>query len=281
MAMAVAVVSRYDIAIINDTLAYGVGEIWQGGTRYNTAKWNGSDWTLKLITVNFRNSDISPPLEGIFTFSITDIWVVGSLPIHGNGQYWSIFDLRSMSGFENISLSRVWGKDSSSIYFVGGGGSIVHYTSGPTRTGTWTKIESGTSTNINDIFGVKNIKTEQYEAYCAVTDFFQPKDKKILRIAEGRKVDSITWGTGRDVVSVWSANGSFLYVCGDGVFENSTGVWKEIKFGVYTNHVRGSAANNVFVVGDFGLIAHFNGGTWKKFYLDQNASYISIAVTKD
>lgn len=111
-----------------------------------------------------------------------------------------------------------------------------------------------------------------------MTDFFQPKDKKILKITNTVSVDSISWNTGRDVFSIWSANGRFLYTCGAGVFENSSGIWKEIKFGVFTNHIRGSAGNNIIVVGDFGLIAHFNGVTWKTFIPEPNANYASIAV---
>ncbi len=117
--------------------------------------------------------------------------------------------------------------------------------------------------------------------YCAVTDYFQPKDKKILRISENGEVDSIPWTTGRDVFSVWSADGSFLYACGEGLFENSSGSWKEIDYGarVYTNYIRGSAANNVFVDGDLGMIAHFNGKTWKTFYPVPSVSYGGMAVT--
>jgi hypothetical protein len=130
--------------------------------------------------------------------------------------------------------------------------------------------------------GVWNKRTNQYEAYCAVTDFFQPKDKKILRITNTTAVDSIPWNTGYDVFSVWSATGTFLYACGGRVFENSTGVWKETRLGYYTSCIRGSAANNVFVVGDFGLIAHFNGNAWQTFFPAPNiGSYNRVAVTNN
>jgi hypothetical protein len=119
----------------------------------------------------------------------------------------------------SFSIKKLWGESPSSVYVVGDGGNIVHFN------GTsWTKLESGTTTIINDIYGLWNKSSNQYEAYCAVTDFFQPKDKKILRITNTTAVDSIPWNTGYDVFSVWSANGTFLYACGGRVFENSTGV---------------------------------------------------------
>lgn len=39
----------YDVAIINDTLAYAVGEIYTNGTMYNLARWNGQQWELKQL----------------------------------------------------------------------------------------------------------------------------------------------------------------------------------------------------------------------------------------
>ncbi len=271
----------YDVAIVNDTLAYAVGEMYMYDSTgqydpqpYNLAVWNGQAWSLKKVTVSFRGNRITPPLEGIFCFSSTQIWLVGSLPIYGDGSNWVMYDLRTTLD-STISVSKAWGINSQNMYFVGRGGSIVHY-----ALDMWAKLSSGTDTYIDDIFGVINKKINKEEAYCAVTDFFQAKDKKILKITNTTTVDSIPWTTGRGVVTVWSADGSFLYAGGDGMFENSTGVWKEINYGahVYINHIRGNAANDVFAVADFGIVTHFNGSTWKTFYLAPNADFNSVAV---
>jgi peroxiredoxin len=32
---------------------------------------------------------------------------------------------------------------------------------------------------------------------------------------------------------------------------------------IYTDRIRGVGLNDVFVVGDFGLVAHFNGFSWR------------------
>jgi hypothetical protein len=176
----------------------------------------------------------------------------------------------------SFSIKKLWVENSTSVYAVGDGGNIVHYDGNH-----WQKIESGTNTHIKDIYGIYNRDKRQHEIYCAVTSFFQQGDKKILKISETGDVDSVSWTTGRDVVSVWSSDGSFLYACGDGFFENSSGEWREINYGehVYTNHVRGSAANNIVVVGDFGMISHFNGNTWRVYYPSTSATYNGVAVT--
>jgi len=61
------------------------------------------------------------------------------------------------------------------------------------------------------------------------------------------------------------------------MFENSRGRWNEIRLGtsIFTNRVRGSAPNDIFIVGYSGMIAHFNGADWKVFY--ENADFFSVA----
>lgn len=83
----------YDVAIINENDIWAVGEIYMNDSLgnpdpmpYNAVHWNGGEWEVKKITVNFRGYLITPPLEGAFAFSDTDIWFVGSLPIHGDGE---------------------------------------------------------------------------------------------------------------------------------------------------------------------------------------------------
>jgi hypothetical protein len=83
------------------------------------------------------------------------------------------------------------------------------------------------------------------------------------------------------VNSVWTIDGSFLYAGGDGLYENSSGTWKQITYGAnkYIQHIRGSSANNIVVVGDAGLVAHYNGSTWRTFPFDFNTAFYSVAVT--
>jgi hypothetical protein len=40
--------------------------------------------------------------------------------------------------------------------------------------------------------------------------------------------------------------------------------------------VRGSGPNNIFVVGDYGLVAHWNGSSWKTF--EQNPQYVFLGL---
>ncbi|MCK7527250.1 MAG: hypothetical protein MZV64_61425 [Ignavibacteriales bacterium] len=143
------------------TTFWAVGEVYMNDSlgqpdpiAYNAVHWNGSEWKVKKVSVLFRGNIITPPLEGVVAFSSTDIWFVGSLPIHGDGNNWTMFDLRTTVD-PNLSLSRAWGNNSNNMYFVGRNGSIAAYNGN-----SWTKIESGTTVDIQDIWGYENFTSE-------------------------------------------------------------------------------------------------------------------------
>lgn len=274
----------YDIALINDTLAYAVGEIYlkdSSGiletTPYGLAIWNGKSWKLKQIYARYPNSNTPLRPLGILSFSATDVWFAWGDVYQWDGESDTV-NIHRVTIESTKPINKLWGISTNYIYGVGGNGGIVHKNS----TG-WQKLVSKTSTYIQDIYGVINKSTGQYEAYCAVTDFFQPKEKKVLRITNTVYVDSIPWTPNTNVNTVWSYDGTFLYAGGDGLYENSSGTWKQIHYGAskYIQHIRGSSTNSIVVVGDAGLVTHYNGSTWKTFPFDFNTAFNSVAVTNN
>jgi hypothetical protein len=270
----------YDVAIINDTLAYAVGEIYSGGVRYNAAVWNGSEWALKCISVTYKGNVITPPLYGIVAFSTTDIWVVGSFPIHGDGNSWTLYHLQDMG--LSVSVSKGWGKNSSDMYFVGTNGSIAH------SDGTsWTKIESGTSMDIRSIWGAKNTQTGNYEIYATAGDPLASRDRKILHIngttAESISDNGITWALN----CVWFSPGRCYWLVGDGVWEKhpslSNSTWNAQNISDYDiNSIRGTDINDIVICGSYGEVMHYNGASWKSYRSVTGLSgglYYSVAIT--
>ena len=174
----------YDVAIINENNIWAVGEIYLKDSlgnpdpnAYNAVHWDGSEWELKKITVDFRGSLITPPLTGVFTFSGTDIWFVGSLPIHGDGISWQMYDLRTTVD-PNLLLMKTWGTNSNDIYFVGLDGNIAHYSG---ASGGWQKIESGTDLNIYDIWGIDDLNSDKL-ILCVATNLYTNDERNLLRI---------------------------------------------------------------------------------------------------
>ena len=207
----------YDVAIINENDIWAVGEIYvadssqNGYTMYNAVHWDGNSWTTKRIQTIFRGNVITVPLTGVFTFSTTDIWMVGSLPIHGDGNNWIMYDLRTTVD-PSLSLAKAWGKSTDDMYFVGNSGSIAHY-----QNGQWSRIESGTDLNFLDIYGSIDPNTNGQEIL-AVCTRNNPLGKAILKI-DGNSATQISsvpiqW----ELYSCWFISNRHYYVVGDGIY---------------------------------------------------------------
>jgi hypothetical protein len=273
----------YDVAIIDENDIWAVGEIYladtsqNGYTLYNAVHWNGNQWELKRISVIHNGSSITPPLYGIFAFSETDIWLSAGVPIHGDGVNWiqyHLFDMGILTQ-EDGYLTKIWGESSTNIYFVGTLGTIAHY-----QNGQWSRIESGTTSIINDVWGVID-NENRLILYCPVSSFFVPGDKKILKIIDN-KVDSVEWNRDVRLYSAWTSDNNFLYVCGEGVYTNKSGIWNQINIpSVGTNSIRGKNLNDIFIVGDYGFKAHFNGVTWIFFDLNRYIGFSKVAFKEN
>ena len=269
----------YDVAIIDENDIWAVGEIYMldslgnpDPNAYNAVHWNGSEWKLlrlKFYTFCGQSSTGFYPTKSILAFSNNDIWITsGSQITHFDGLHQLSTDCIP------VSVNRLWGTDDDNIYAVGVTGNIAHY-----QNGVWSKIESGTTTSIKDIYGSISRDSSTF-ILCAVTNIASAGDRKILRINDGI-VNDFLWDTGRRVQSVWFKNDFIIYACGGGVFSlKKNNYWKEaaeIPL-YYTEEIRGDDVNNIMAVGDFGLLAHFNGLNWKVFNEPLADIYYSCSV---
>ncbi len=86
---------------------------------------------------------------------------------------------------------------------------------------------------------------------------------EIIRTGGPNKISYDTYGP---FSSVWGINPSELYLQGNDLEVRRNNSWvTDFDFGVYTEKIRGSAGNNLFACGHFGLAAHYNGVDWKIF----------------
>ncbi len=272
----------YDCTIVNDTLAYAVGEIYLDDSTgnpdpypYNFAKWNGEKWTLKKIAVDFNGNQIIAPLEGIFVLQDGKIILSSGVPFLPNGnEGWKLYQLWDMGilNQNDGSVYQIWGSSLHNLYFAGNNGTIVHY-----QNGSWLKIESYTSSIINDIWGITN-RQGKLILYCPVSSFFVLGDKKILKITDSI-VDSVKWNRNARLYSAWTTNDNFLYVCGEGAYVNKFGKWEKISLPeVGTNSIRGNNINDIFIVGDYGFKAHFDGVRWQVLSTYNERGYSKVDV---
>ncbi len=301
----------YDVAIVNDTLAYAVGEIYLNDslgqhdpTLYNLAIWNGQRWRFERRNFTWRllypNSGGEPQgtssIRSIFAFNPNDIWIAAQTVQHWNGTTWT--EYAAIVGYDNQGFPiaaggalKIWGNSSSNLYFVGRGGLIIHYNGS-----SWRKIESGTTVDLTDIYGTPDGK----EVW--VCAFTSDDSTALLRIRNG--VCQTVWATWqtpaqnllmpnfRGVVGV-CCFGNLEVRFGSGSVQyyvpfppHRTYYLENIDFypdyPLWANYIRGSSKNNMFTSNYVGEIHHWNGVRFKKYnILTENDRVRNITVSKN
>ena len=249
----------YDVAIINDSLAYACGEIYYGSSICNLARWNGQQWdTMHIsVTLTYTNSQIvtdQDPLNTIYAFNENDIWVVSQSGgvSHWNGTQCVMLSIPFNQG--PGACNKMWGTSSSDLYFVGNDGRIIHYNGS-----SWSKIESGESEDIQDIYGDENAATGQTSVLCVSSTVDYGGTENILSLTNTAATKLATNGLPWSIRSVWFPDNSY-YVVGSGMFHKRTlqdTSWQRFDQGLTLNYIeaiRGNASNDVAAVGDYGTV---------------------------
>jgi len=266
-----------DVWIVNENDIWVVGNIETVSGEYNAARWDGNEWRFFGIYSNTAD------LYSILYFSEDDIWVTSHcFPIHWDGHEWTLYHLQNM-GLDACAGNAIWGSSPDDVYFVGDGGSIVHWDGAG-----FEKIESGTTLFINDIWGTYNSRTEQYEILAVASGRAMPIGQEVLKIT-GDQVTTVTdSGLAWRLSSIYFIPEEKYYIVGAGVFEcnniNTLVKWKTYPPGVVTSYfsrkIRGNGVNDIFIVGDFGEILHYNGVSWMNYTSQtgmEDGYYLSLA----
>lgn len=271
-----------DVAVINEDNIWAVGNIQvQDSTgswiSYNAVHWDGQHWELTRIQVFYHGNYITPSLEGIFAFSENDIWVTSGVPMHWNGNTWTLYHLWDMGVLEQEDggVTNIWGPSPTDIYFVGRKGTIVHHNGS-----SWQKMYSGTDVELLDVWGtpvgsaVWSCGTEVSKPTVllrrtnGILEIIYEDTDYLFQVRE----DTLS---GR-LVSGWGMNNRNYYVLSSmGLYKLSVFANEPIQrlsfmpslFPGFPRRVRGNGPNDLIIVGDIFMIAHYNGSTWE--YYDQ------------
>ena len=260
----------YDVAIIDENNIWAVGEIYINDSlgqpdpaRYNAAIWNGQNWAIQRIPYYYQGQPFYHSIQSVFAFGSNDIWFCGNGVVHWDGDSFIPIPIPT-NVWGPYQMNKLWGTSSEDLYIVGNEGNIAYY-SGPSS--GWQKIESGTDVDIQDIWGVTDNNANTF-ILCAASNAVEPGEHKILRINNSYSVDSISWISNRRVNSVWMESKFQLFACGDGMFIRSNAdlwVQQDELTPVFKERIRGNSKNDLFVVGVFGLLAHYNGVDWREY----------------
>ena len=151
------------------------------------------------------------------------------------------------------------------MYAVGLAGTVAHYNGS-----SWQKLESGTTNDIPDIYGATNPTTAQTSILAVASLFIYGNGLDLLSI-QGNTVTKLdTAGLRLAESGTWFDPGKTFYVVGDGVFNKKD--LAQLRWSLDETHpllykmaIRGNAWNDVFIVGSYGLVSHYNGSTWKHY----------------
>ncbi len=294
-----------DVAVIKESDVWAVGWIHTDETDkydslgnwvkpYNAAHWDGKRWELKRIywpSYDGKNGPYVRKIKSVFVLSEKEVlfFTGGQFSIWNGSRHriWTIpYEVTK------LSMREIWGRSTSDIFFLGSRGTIVHW-DGTGYTG-YTKIE----TNMDDIDFNSVTEGPGGILYCAgdnsttgATALISIKNLSAKTIVYSKiprwiKTDSISGAT----YLVWSS-GDSVFVIGDDYWWTSAYPPKPAyrrlpfhyspRFG-YPQDIDGTAYNNVFIVGHYCTIWHFNG---KSLYLmpfyGQNIVLYGVAAYKN
>ena len=283
----------FDVAIINENNIWAVGEIWiadtsqLGYTKYNAVHWDGNTWELKQL---LWNNSVFSPIRGILALDENNFYFAAGSVFKWDGNSNNVQMVFSRLGLPepNGTIEKLWGESTNNIYGVGYVGSLVNYNGS-----SWTNIESGTTLNINDIWGDFNEKTQEWEILAVAGNILQgtENERAILKIKNNLSAELLNAdGTGWPLSGIWFNSGRKYYLVGSGVFSKTLlneSLWDSSLISIseyHTNAIRANNINDVFIVGAFGESLHFNGVGWKSYQNDLGVffgSYKAISVKND
>lgn len=229
-----------------------------GGTQL--ARWDGTKWNILPLIPNFGNA------HGIIGFSSDDIWIAGRSNgpalVHFNGVKWNLINV--FSTYLNNELTAVWGMSSKELWAVGYNGLIVHYNGLK-----WTQINSGTTMMLYDVWGSSssNVYFAGGNSSTGMGVLLHWNGKEMIKIFERTSTSVEPGGV---VSTVYVLNDTLGYISsGSGEFWGKDSVWKKLYAAPFDNtyleKIRGNSSKNIFFVGHFGLIVHWNGKSWHRY----------------
>jgi hypothetical protein len=264
-----------DVAIINDTLAYAVGEMYLNDSsgqinpavRYNYAVYNGKTWMLGILPYSYQGSAYVNPIRCVLAFASDDIWFGGNGISRWNGSGFVEIPV-PVSAWPGEEILRMWGTSKVDMFIVGRNGAIAHFNGSQ-----WQPLPSGTTLPIQDIWGAKNPLTGLTEVYAVASNYVAvPSGKRLLRLEATSVTTMSDSGLNVFLNGIWFPPGGPYYIAGGGYWASSS-ISQSTKWEggpntvtkYYSLAIRGNASNDMFLAGAYGDLVHYNGSTWKSF----------------
>lgn len=253
-------------------------DLWAVGDNVNLSAniyhYDGTHWESfpAISAMPYRIS-----YRSVTGFSKTDVYAIGrreyfnprpgvnyedsSLIVHFDGIRWSVMHVPPGRG-----LLTIWGKTPADIWAGGDFGTLFHYD------GTaWIKQYFDSTQSIMALFGFGSGELYSLSTFYDVFNnpdtaygFFNEYLSGTWIPRNLMKVTNVLYSFGFGDRGMWGASPNSLYSFGPKLYKRVSGSW-EFVFGEshLFNDMRGTSGDNMFLVGDHGVMYHYDGATWR------------------
>ncbi|APF20750.1 hypothetical protein Cabys_4005 [Caldithrix abyssi DSM 13497] len=281
----------FDISGLDENNVWLVGEFSRSNSqtgeteKFNYGYWNGKTWKLQSILKE-------GPYMGIHVFNKNNIWLTDGGMIHWNGKYWKLYHPWNMGILNETEggVTKVWGLDSSNVFFIGLTGTIIHFDGY-----TFKKMESKTNVNLTHIYGIDENHIwvvgddRGLHGGHSVLLFFNGSSWKVkyhYRYNEGPPFEGGPIGQYR---GIWADKDSIIMGSGHGFWHESiiTGKGRIEPFSFHPigaeEKIFARNRNDLFMIGHFYTLHHYNGKSWKRYisFLRKNDNFYAGSFVSD
>ncbi len=282
----------YDVAIIDENNIWAVGEIYINDSlgnpdpkRYNAVIWDGTKWSVIRIPYYFQGQPFYNPIHSIFSISQNDIWFCGNGVIHWDGNNFIPIPIPT-NVWGPYQMNKLWGSSSNDLYVVGNNGSIAHWDGVK-----WTKIESGTSVHLLEIWGAidgSTIWACGYTEDYGTSALIRIMNNLSEKIYEGSSNNQSNGHYVGPMSGVWLDNKYIVFLMtGAGIYIQKSSseflLEKEIvKFNHGSYGIDGTGPNNIFACGDE-FVGHWNGNSYVEYpeLAEQLRTFYNVSVKEN
>ncbi len=253
-----------------------MGEIYSDASSpyepYNAVHWDGQKWELMKI----KYDNVAWPIRTVCIVDNQNI-LFDAFVMLMNRQFYEL-DIPDILIGVNIKNSL----SNTQLYITGDNGFIAtaEQNNGKYR---WNRLPVVTNTTVWDIH------KDNTEILAIASDFYHRPGSKLIRIQdESADVIADTTTIQRGMAGLWFSSGEEYWLVGSGVYRSclNTNNWKKIDNfpNYFAFSIAATDVNDIWIVGGYGLVSHFNGYTWYN-YLENDlpkisGNYYSVAVTK-
>lgn len=250
----ISISTLYDAWGTDENNVWAVGGVLINDKWYGGAKWDGSSWKFDSTYGGYS----------IHGFSANDIWVAGGTVFHFNGFEWKRIADKVNNGnvtiidtilFENGDYRAVWGTSSSNMYFGSVNGKIIHWN------GIKASIFYDLGVVINDIHGSSAdniwVTAQSFSEPITIVAHFNGTEWEVQYLPVKY----------RDFYTVYTKDKSNVIIGGNGIHQRQNNEWFDMGVNVKGSFykIRGINTNDLFAVGSWGKVFHYNGNSWKQY----------------